>query len=692
MEPQTSPVSTAVEEAVAVVTVDWPPVNALSQPVRAGLVRELSAAVARDDIHAVVLICAGRTFIAGADITEFASAMGGPSLQAVQRVLDESPKPVVAAIHGTALGGGLEIALTCHFRIAVPSARCGLPEVKIGILPGAGGTQRLPRLIGPEAALEWITSGEHVDAERCMALGVVDEICPEGELRAAAIRLARTAVAEGLPLRRVRDLEDKVAAARGRPEIFAAFRAKHARAFRGFLAPEACIQCVEAAVSLPFEAGLAEEQRLFRELQAKGQAAAQQYVFFAERQVRKIPDVSADTPQIPIARVGIIGAGTMGGGIAMCFANIGIPTTLVEREQKALDRGLGVVRRNYERSASRGRFSMDEAESRLARITGTLEMSDLRDCDLVIEAVFERMDIKQSVFRELDRIVKPGAILATNTSGLDIDQIAAVTGRPESVIGMHFFSPANVMRLVEVVRGALTSKPVIATTMEVSRKLGKIAVLVGVCRGFVGNRILYARQAQTQALLAEGAMPWDIDRVIYDLGLPMGPFAMSDLAGLDIGWSRERSRSDSLRDRLCEMDRRGQKTGAGYYDYDADRTPTPSPIVESLIQELLATQGGTPRQISDQEILERCTYPMINEGARILEEGKAIRASDIDMVWVHGYGWPVYRGGPMYYADTVDLPHVIERLRDMEKRFGSAYSPARLLVETAEKGKKLHRQ
>ncbi len=676
------------EGGIAVVTLNSPPVNALSAPVREGITNGIKQAIDDPDVKAIVLICEGKTFIAGADITEFGKAPKGPSLFDAQAMIENAPKPVVAAIHGTALGGGLEVALTCHYRVAVPSAKCGLPEVNLGLLPGAGGTQRLPRIVGPEKALEMVTTGQHVGAKKCLEMGLVDELAEEGKLREGAVAFANKIVAEKRPLKKVRDLNDKVEAARGKPEIFANIRKANARKFRGFLAPEYNIQCIEAAVNLPFDEGIKVEQKLFRELVTGTQSAAQRHVFFAERQVWKLPDVPADTPIIPVNKVGIIGAGTMGGGIAMNFLNVGLPVTIVETKQDALDRGLGVIRKNYENSAKKGRFPMEEVEKRMGLLTGSLDMNDLADCDLVIEAVFENMDVKKDVFGKLDKIVKQGAILATNTSALNIDEIATAVKRPEAVIGLHFFSPANVMRLLEVVRADKTSKSVIATSMQIARKIGKIAALVGVCPGFVGNRILAQRQREAQKLIMEGAMPWDVDRVLYDFGLPMGPFAMSDLAGLDIGWNKEKSKGETLRDRLCEMDRRGQKTGAGYYDYDENRNAKPSPVVEKMILDYAAEKGINRRKISDDEILERCIYPMINEGAKILEEGKAIRSSDIDIVWINGYGFPVYRGGPMFYGDTVGADKVLAKMKEFQATMGDDFKPAALLEKIVAEGKK----
>ena len=683
-----SVVSLSVENGVAVVSINSPPVNALSVAVRDGLAMAFQRVLGDAAIQAIVLICEGKTFIAGADIAGFGKPPQGANLLEVLTAIEGAPQHVVAAIHGTALGGGFEVALACHYRVAVPSAKCGLPEVKLGLLPGAGGTQRLPRIVGVERALEMLTSGEHVGANACLEMGLIDALVDEGKLREGAIAFARDLIANQRPLKKVRDLDGKLAAARTKPEIFANFRKANARKFRGFDAPDFNIRCVEAAVSMPFDEGIALERKLFMELMTGVQSAAQRYAFFAERAVWKIPDVPADTPTLPYTQVGIIGAGTMGGGIAMNFLNKGIPVTMVETRQDALDRGVATIRRNYENTAKRGRLTMAEVEKRMAMLTGTLSLEALARCDLVIEAVFEDMAVKKELFSKLDGIVKQGAILATNTSRLDVNEIASATRRPESVIGLHFFSPANVMRLLEVVRGDKTSNAVIATSMQMARKIGKVAALVGVCPGFVGNRMLAQRQREAQALMLEGAKPQDIDRVLFDFGFPMGPFAMSDLAGLDLGWTRETSTGETMREKLCELDRRGQKTGAGYYDYDADRNPTPSPVVDKLILELAAKKGIVRRSIADEEILERCIYPMINEGARILEEGKAIRASDIDIIWINGYGFPVYRGGPMFYGDTVGLPKVLDKLRHFQAKFGADFKPAKLLEKLVVEGKR----
>ena len=671
---------------VAVVTVDNPPVNALSQGVRQGLLEGVNKALADDAVQAIVIHCAGRTFIAGADITEFASGPAEPSLRDMLELMDGAGKPVIAAIHGTALGGGLETALCCHYRVAAPGARLGLPEVKLGLLPGAGGTQRLPRVVGVEKALQMVTSGLPIGAVEALEAGLVDEIV-EGDLLPGALAFGHQIVARGAALPRIRDRDDRLQEAREDPAVFEQFRQAIARKSRGFLAPEYNIRCIEAAVSQPFDEGMKTEARLFTELMRSPQAAAQQYFFFAERQAARIPDIPRDTPELPIARVGVIGAGTMGGGIAMNMVNVGIPVTLVETSQEALERGLGVIRGNYDNTARKGRLSEADVVQRMGLINGSLQLQELAQCDLVIEAVFENMEVKKDIFTRLDAIVKPGAILASNTSALDLNEIASATARPESVIGLHFFSPANVMKLLEVVRGDATAREVIKTCMGFARRIDKVPVLVGVCHGFVGNRILFARQTQAQQLALEGARPHQVDRVLYEFGFPMGAFQMSDLAGLDIGWNAETSRGETIRDRLCEAGRRGQKTGAGYYDYDDNRKPTPAPLVAELYTEFAARAGIIQRDIADQEILERCLLPMINEGAKILEEGIAIRASDIDVVYVYGYGWPVYRGGPMYYANSLGLDTVLARLRHYWQQSGDDFwRPSRLLVELAEKG------
>ena len=671
---------------VATVTINSPPVNALSQAVRDGLKRGVEAAEANPAVKAIVIICGGRTFIAGADISEFGKPHAAPHLPDVLDTIENASKPIVAALHGTALGGGFEVALTAHYRIAVPSAKCGLPEIKLGLIPGAGGTQRLPRLVGVEKALDIILSGTPFGAREAKEWGVVDELAEEGKLYESAARFVRRLIAEKAPLKKVRDRSDKLEPARGHPEIFEAIRRANARKFRGFEAWEKAIESVKNAIDLPFDEGMAKEREMFMALLATTQSKAQRHVFFAERQAAKIADIGHDEPTRPIRSVGVIGAGTMGGGIAMNFLSAGVPVTIVETSREALDGGVSIMRRNYENTARKGRLTMDEVEKRMGRLTSTLDFGALAEADLVIEAVYESMDLKKSLFERLDGVAKPGAILASNTSYLDIDQIAAKTKHPEDVLGMHFFSPANVMRLLEIVRGAKTSKSVLATIAQVAPKIGKVVVVVGVCYGFVGNRMLAQRQREAMKLILEGATPWDVDRVLVDFGMPMGPFAMSDLAGLDVGWSAETSKRSTIREILCEEGRRGQKTGAGFYDYDKARNAKLSAHVETIIRDFAASKGVERRTISDSEILERCTYPMINEGAKILEEGKAQRASDIDIVWIYGYGWPVYRGGPMFYADTVGLKTVLERLREFVAKFGEDFKPAPLLERLAAEG------
>jgi 3-hydroxyacyl-CoA dehydrogenase len=685
-----NPVTTlTIEEDIAVLAIDSPPVNALSHAVREGIVAGIQRALDETSVRAIVLICDGKTFMAGADISEFGAPPKVPSLFDVETAIENATKPVIAAIHGTALGGGFEVALCCHYRIAVPSAKCGLPEIHLGLIPGAGGTQRLPRLVGVEQAADMMLSGKHVPAPQLHRAGVIDELAPDGELRQAAVAFAKRIVEQGAALKKVRERDDKLAAARGNAALFATLREQANKKMRGQRAPHAVVRCLEAAVSLPFDEGLDVERREFTALLDSPESKAQRYVFFAERQVAKIPDIAPDTPTIPVARVGIVGAGTMGGGIAMCFANAGLPVTLVEAKQPALERGLANIRKNYESSAQRGRLTQEDVERRLGLIRGTLTLEDLADSDLVIEAVFEDMTVKKEVFGQLDRILKDGAILATNTSALDINEIASATRRPQAVLGLHFFSPANVMRLLEVVRAARTAPNVVATAMQLAKRLGKVGVLVGVCPGFVGNRMLFARQAQANAMLLEGAMPWDIDRVLYDFGMPMGPFAMADLAGLDLGWSREKSKSATVREVLCEMGRYGQKTGAGFYDYDEKRTALPSPVTERIVREFARKHDAPARALTDEEILERCLYPMINEGAKILDEGIALRGSDIDIVWINGYGWPAYRGGPMYYADSIGLDTVVRKLKEHAPKLGVGFTVAPLLERLAREKRKL---
>ncbi len=679
----------AILDGVAVLTLNSPPVNALSVALRTEIYDHLAALETNAEVRAIVLIGAGRGFSGGADIKEFGKPPKQPGLHELLDRIEGLSKPVICAIHGTTMGGGLETALTCHYRVAARSAKVGLPEVKLGLLPGAGGTQRLPRLVGAEKALEMIVFGDPIGAPDAHAAGLIDAVADDDKLHESAIDFARQVIADGAKLLRVRDRDDKLAPVRAHPEIFDAFRNANARRIRGQDAPARCIEAVQAAVDLPFDAGMKLELQAFMELVTGAQSAALRYAFFTERLAAKAKDIPDDEPTLPIKKVGIIGAGTMGGGIAMNFLSAGLPVTLVEMKPEALERGIATIRKDYEATAKKGRLTSDEVEARMGRLTGAMNLDALSDCDLIIEAVFELMEVKRDVFAKLDAIAKPGAILASNTSYLDINEIAAVTKRPESVIGLHFFSPANVMRLLEVVRGAKTAKPVVATAMQMAKAIGKVGVLVGVCHGFVGNRMLEARQREAGKLILEGAMPWDVDRVLFDFGMPMGPFAMADLAGLDLGWVKERSTGATIRELLCEAGRWGQKTGAGFYDYDAARKATPSPVVEQLILGLSAKQGIERRSIGDQEILERCLYPMINEGVKILEEGIASRASDIDVVWINGYGWPAYRGGPMFYADAVGAKTVLARLQAYQMQLGEDFRPAALLEAVAASGGRL---
>ena len=673
-----------VIENVGVLTLNSPPVNALSANVREGLDIGIKKAIENNDVQAIVIICEGRTFIAGADISEFGKEPKGPSLFEVQDIMENSSKPVIAAIHGTALGGGLEVALTCHYRIAVKSAKCGLPEVNLGLLPGAGGTQRLPRLVGVEQALKMVTSGLHLPAEQCLQNGLIDKLANNDDLLNDSISFAKEIIEENRPLKKVRDIDEKVKAARGNDELFQKFRKSIERKTRGFLAPEYNIQCIEAAVNKPFDEGIKVERDLFIKLISGNQSAAQRYFFFAQRQVAKIPDIPKETELLDINKVGIIGAGTMGGGIAMNFANAGIPVTIIEQNQERLDKGIGIIRKNYENTAAKGRISLEDVDKRMQFIDGNISIDSLSDKDLIIEAVFENMDLKKEIFSKLDLIAKDSAILATNTSALNINEIAETTKRPESVIGLHFFSPANVMRLLEIVRGEKTSKQIIATSMGLAKTIGKTAALVGVCPGFVGNRILAQRQREANKLILEGALPWEIDDALFDFGFPMGPFAMSDLAGLDIGWDKETSRSETIRDILCENGRFGQKSGKGFYIYDENRNKLPDNDVEKIIQEFADNKQIKRREIEKDEILKRCLYPMINEGFKILDEGMAIRASDIDIIWINGYGWPIYEGGPMFYGNLIGYDKILSWLQDMEKEHGSDFSPSPYLEKVVE--------
>ncbi len=674
----TSPISTARHGDVLVITSNNPPVNALGGAVRQGLDAGIKEAAGDDAVKAVVIICEGQTFFAGADITEFGKAMAEPLLPQLVDAIEALDKPVIAAVHGTALGGGCEVALSAHYRIAVPSAKFGVPEVKLGLLPGAGGTQRLPRAAGVELALEMTSKGDPISATQAKEAGLVDRLASEGNLLADALAFANE-VAAVRPIPRV---SEKPLSAD--PAVFETFRKTNARRFRGFDAPAANIACVEKATQLPYPQGVQFEREQFMKLMFGVQSAAQRHIFFAERKASKIDGISADIQLRDIKRVGVIGAGTMGGGISMNFLSAGVPVTIVEMQQEALDRGTGVMRKNYEATAAKGRMTPEQVEKAMGLLTPTLGLEALADCDLIIEAVYENMDVKKDIFGKLDTIAKPGAILASNTSYLNIDEIAAATSRPQDVLGMHFFSPANVMKLLEIVRGAKTAPDVLATAMAVAKKIRKVAVVAGVCYGFIGNRMLMPRQVEANKLLLEGATPEQIDRVHVEFGMPMGPFQMADLAGVDIGWHRDPSRIENIRDQLCAEERWGQKKGAGFYDYDEKRNPSPSPRVAEIIEEWRTKTGTAQHEVTDQEIVERTLYTMVNEGALILEEGMAQRASDIDVVWIYGYGWPVYRGGPMFWADTEGLKKIVEGL----DRHG--FEVAKLLRDKAEKGERFN--
>ncbi|MFN4937776.1 3-hydroxyacyl-CoA dehydrogenase NAD-binding domain-containing protein [Bradyrhizobium sp.] len=676
-------------DIVGIVTIDSPPVNALSAAVRGGILDNVKAAIADPEIKVIVLTCGGRTFIAGADITEFGKPPKPPALNDVLSTIENSPKPVIAAIHGTALGGGLEVALACHYRVATKDAKLGLPEVKLGLLPGAGGTQRLPRAVGPELAVKMIVGGDPIGAAEAHKAGLIEEIV-EGPASGAEA-FARKVVAENRPLRKLRDDDSKLAAAKADRSIFTNAVAAITKKSRGLEAPFAAADAVGYAIDLPFDEGLKREREGFLKLLTSDQSKAQRYAFFAEREAAKIAGVPEGTKGRKVDRVAIIGAGTMGGGIAMSFANAGSPVTLIETAEEQLKRGMGVMQKNWEATAARGGIPADAPAKRMALIDGKVGLEHVKDADLVIEAVFETMAVKKEVFGKLDQYAKPGAVLASNTSYLNIDAIAAETSRPQDVLGMHFFSPANVMKLCEIVRAEKTAPDALVTAVSIARKIAKVPAVVGVCDGFVGNRMLAQRGKQAEKLLFEGALPQQVDAVVTKFGMPMGPFAMGDLAGLDIGWRSRKDRGikSEIADALCEAGRFGQKTGKGYYKYEAgSRAPLPDPDVEKLIDETLAKLGLKRRAVSDEEILERMMYPMINEGAKILAEGIAARPSDIDVVWLYGYGWPIYRGGPMYWADSVGLKHIAERLAFYAKETNDpSLEPAPLLKKLADEGK-----
>ena len=693
----TTPTSTsyAVHGPVAVVTLNNPPVNGLGHALRSGIVAALDQALADPQVQAIVLTGSARAFSGGADVREFGTPKAGqePTLPSVIRALDGATKPVVAAIAGVCLGGGLELALGCHYRVALPDASLGLPEVKLGLLPGAGGTQRLPRLIGLEPALNMIVSGQPVPANAFAGTPLVHALI-EGDLVEGAVAFAAQVAARGEPLPRARDLKVKQPNA----DAFLQFaRNIVAAASKPFPAPLQCVEAVAASLK-PFDEGLQTERTLFQALMQTPESRALRHVFQAERAAAKVPGLPEGTVLRPIARVGVIGAGTMGGGITMNFLNAGIPVVLLEMKQEALDRGLATIRKNYENSMKKGKLKPEQVEQRMGLITPTLEYAALKDADLIVEAVFEEMGVKETVFRQLDAVAKPGAILASNTSYLDIDRIATFTRRPQDVIGLHFFSPANVMRLLEIVRGAQTAPDVLATSLQLAKQIKKVAVVSGVCDGFIGNRMLARYGAAAQGLINAGALPQQIDGALQKFGLAMGPFRMGDLAGLDIGWAtRKRKAAEAgvemkpiVADKLCEAGRFGQKTGAGWYRYEAgNRTPLPDSVTEQVIADYRAAHGITQRKIGDEEIVERCIFALVNEGARILEEGIAARASDIDLVYLNGYGFPLHRGGPMLYADTVGLPQVVRSLRRFAAEPGAdaSWQPAPLLVRLAEEGR-----
>jgi 3-hydroxyacyl-CoA dehydrogenase len=689
-------VETERQGDVAIIRMDNPPVNALGHALRLGLEKAFAEANADAAVKAIVLTGTGRFFSAGADITEFKSEMKEPGLPTLIDKIEAGTKPVVAAINGTALGGGLELALGCHYRVAGKDVRqLGLPEIKLGIIPGAGGTQRLPRAVGVEQALQMITTGAFIDAKKGAAAGLIDKVA-DGDVIVAAVAFAKEQV--GKPARRIGEKKiDKGSVPAG---LFEKARGSLARHSSGPVAPKAAIDAVEASANLPLAEGNARERQLFRDAAASPYARALQYAFFAERQAANLPGIGPDSKLRNVDTVGIVGAGTMGTGIGLAFLNGGFPVTIVETTQEALDRGVARVKDTLDANVKRGRITEAQAADRFAKLTPSLNLEDLGKTDLIIEAVFENLALKKEVFQKLDRIAKSGAILASNTSTLDVDQIAAATKRAGDVVGTHFFSPANVMRLLEVVRGRETAKDVLATTMKLGKRLKKLPVVSGVCDGFIGNRMLEKYTQQAYFLLDEGASPEQVDGALQRWGMAMGPFTMYDMAGNDIGWEirkrRYRERPDfvysRVADRVCELGRFGQKTGKGFYRYEpGSRKPLPDPEVQDIIEKYRAEIGVKPRQISDEEIVQRCAYALANEGARILEEGIALRASDIDMVYLTGYGFPPYRGGPMFYADSVGLPKVLDAMRGFQKGYqGAQWKPAPLLVRLAEAGKRFN--
>ncbi len=674
---------------VAVILSDNPPVNALSTDVRVGLVQALSQAIADPTTKAIVIACNGKTFFAGADITEFGKPRQPPILQDVIGHIEMAPKPVIAAIHGTALGGGLEVALGAHFRVAVPTAQIGLPEIKLGIFPGGGGTQRLPRLIGPIEALKLILSGDRMPADKALAVGILDQV-EEGDPVQIGIAFAHKILAEGRRAIPLSERDDKIASVRADSSVFEVEAAAQLKRRPGQEAPAACVESVRLSFTVSIDEALARDRVRSQALVAGDQSRALRHVFFAERAAAKLPEFAGAVAPRAVRNVAIVGAGTMGGGIAMCFTAAGIPVTLIDATEQGLSAGLERVRNNYATSAKRGSITQSEAGKRLGLISGSTDRDAAVGADVIVEAVFESMELKREIFADLTRKTQAGTILATNTSALDIDDIAAATDRPEDVIGMHFFSPANVMRLLEVVRGAKSGWQAIATAMEVGKVIGKIPVLSGNCDGFIGNRMVAKRSAQVDRLLLEGAMPRDIDSAIKGFGFAMGPLETNDMSGLDIGWSIRKRRGTpfAIADAICARGWFGQKTGQGYYRYEkGDRTPRPNPDADSLILEISEKNHVNRRTIDRAELIERMVFPLINEGARILAEGIALRAGDVDVVWINGYGFPAWRGGPMFYADLVGLKTVVDRLDHFATQTGNAdLRPAALLRALANKG------
>ena len=676
-------IETHNHDGIFEIVMNNPPVNALGAGVRQELSQAIADAQSDAAVKAIVIRGAGKLFSAGADISEFGKPNVEPGLPAVVDAIEASIKPTVAAIHGMALGGGLEVALGCHYRIATPRSKLGLPEVTLGLIPGAGGTQRLPRLVGVEQALGMIVSGAPITAIKAAEIGLVDKLAiDEASLAAEAIAYARTL---GEP-RRNGDLPLSAD-----PALFETFAADNARRIKGLDAPQACIEAVRFATELPLDQGQRKEQALFAELVAGAQSESLRHVFFAERAAGKIDGLPRDIALRPVATVGVIGAGTMGGGISMNFLSAGIPVTIVEMSQEALDRGVATIRKNYEATAAKGRFTADQVEKALRLLTPTLDFDALADSDLIIEAVYENMEVKKEIFARLDGVAKPGAMLASNTSYLDVNEIASATTRPHDVLGLHFFSPANIMKLVEVVRGDRTAPDTLATGMEIARKIGKVPVVSGVCDGFIGNRMLAPRLDGAIEMLVEGASPEQVDRISVEFGLPMGVLQMIDLAGVDIGWHRDPTRIESVRDALNAAGRWGQKAGGGFYDYDDKRQPSHSAAAQAIIEDFRAKAGITARSISDEEIMVRTIHVMVNEGAKILEEGIAQRASDIDVVWNHGYAWPRHRGGPMFWGDQVGLGNVVRALEQYADRLGQNFSLSPLLRQRSAEGGRLER-